>query len=245
MSNNKILIFEDDIYIATEIAARIRLSNLGEPIITHTVDDCLAALKKHTVNLAILDIEIPGISDAGFQVARQLGNVAFLFLSGHNHKRFSAYKLGPQAFLKKPFDENTINSIELALLRPVENKTIQGAPDEHYFSNDAVFIYHQGTNFKVPINDILFVKLEDGCLRVQLEAKSYHVWVTIDSFLKQAGAVRFLRIHRSHAVNFDHLVSFNAEEVKVGRHTLSVSKSGIQQINLAAPKIQSKPTKRT
>lgn len=237
--NNQILIMEDDVYIAVEIAERIRLSGLGDVFVTHDEESCLSALQSGNFDLAILDITIQGRQEAGFEVARKIGDVPFIFLSGHNHKRFAAYGLGPHAFLRKPFDVNTMNSIELALLRgkshdhPLLKKTPR-------ITSDSLFIYHQGSHHKLALDSILFVRLEDGCLTVQAMDNTYVIWVTIEHFLEQVDSDNFLRIHRSQAINLVHLQRFSAEEVQVGDYTLSVSKTGLKLIHDAVRKLKSK-----
>ncbi|MDD2384556.1 MAG: response regulator [Sulfurospirillaceae bacterium] len=97
-----------------------QLSNLFKPrnynlLIAKTVQEALPLMKEHSIDLVILDLELPGMNGAELLdiIKKNPHYIALpvLVLSGHNdaHLISKLYKLGASEFLKKPFVNEEIS----------------------------------------------------------------------------------------------------------------------------------------
>lgn len=117
---NRILIVDDDRLTTTLLAAV--LSSAGYPVTeAHSGAEALALILNQTFALALLDINMPGMS--GLELGRHLqaeSTVPFVFLSGSKDDVTvkEAVDYGAIGFLVKPIDaESLIPSIAAALAR--------------------------------------------------------------------------------------------------------------------------------
>lgn len=79
---NKILIVEDDVFIAGDMAEIVEETLGAMPILASSCDEALAKIDSHTV-LALLDVDVT--DGPTYDVARQLKNlgIPFMFISGN------------------------------------------------------------------------------------------------------------------------------------------------------------------
>ncbi|NOT37130.1 MAG: response regulator transcription factor [Saprospiraceae bacterium] len=122
MSNIRILIIEDEIIIAEDIAAM--LTNLGYDvleIIGHS-QKAIDFLSENNPDLVLCDINIKGPND-GIQVVEFINNkkkIPFIYLTSLSDKDTldRAKKTLPYGYIIKPFDEkDLLSAIEMALYK--------------------------------------------------------------------------------------------------------------------------------
>jgi DNA-binding response OmpR family regulator len=116
-----ILLVEDDRRIA--MAMTVRLKSSGFAVITaHDVPNALMMARKHSPDLALLDIGLPGgngfhVADGLRQVCSRHVPVVFITASKKDGLREEAKRLGATALLEKPFKASQLlETIDAALL---------------------------------------------------------------------------------------------------------------------------------
>jgi DNA-binding response OmpR family regulator len=117
-----ILLAEDDKKIALAMTARLR--NSGFTVVTaHDAPSALMLARKHSPDLALVDIGLPGGS--GFHIAECLRDrvcnyrvpVVFITASKKEGLREEAMKVGANALLEKPFKASELlATIDAALM---------------------------------------------------------------------------------------------------------------------------------
>lgn len=120
MSNEKILVVEDD-----DIIAKVedwRLKNLGYQVCGRAVSgaEAMELVVKHKPDLVLMDINIRGDID-GIETAKMIKkgfNIPVIYVTSHSDgpTLVRAKETKPDGFIVKPFDDNDLRvAIQLAL----------------------------------------------------------------------------------------------------------------------------------
>jgi CheY-like chemotaxis protein len=116
------LLLEDEADLAHPIVAALR-SDRFDVAWARTLDEARAALVEQDVDLAILDVMLPGDEDCGFRFAGELRSVGYaggiLFLTARDSvsDRVEGLELGGDDYLVKPFSLRELLARVKALLR--------------------------------------------------------------------------------------------------------------------------------
>ena len=106
MAKNRILIVEDDSNIAESIALNLDLSGYDY----HIIDDGLAAVihlqNDHSYDLALLDIQLPGLDGFALMDYMQQYNIPALYLTARSDvsSRVKGLRGGAEDYIVKPFE---------------------------------------------------------------------------------------------------------------------------------------------
>ena len=107
----KILIVEDEFVVANDLRLILKKSGFSVCGIADSVAEALAAIKKHSPSLVLLDIYLKG-DETGIDLAKQLTekNIAFVYLSANSNETLlqQAKATNPYGFLLKPFREKDV-----------------------------------------------------------------------------------------------------------------------------------------
>ncbi len=169
MSDIKILIVEDDTFIAEDIASNLRSAGYQVTGIADQGEEALRLAAANPPDLVLMDIMIQGVDD-GIEVATKLknqGNYPVIFISSlydkENLQRAQALK--PANYLTKPFTEHQLLvSIHQALFNISEEEEAslsapeQSIPEAMRHSDDFFIRDKNGNYKKCHISDILFIE---------------------------------------------------------------------------------------
>jgi DNA-binding LytR/AlgR family response regulator len=229
MSTIKIGIVEDEMIIALGIANT--LQELGydvtEPAKSYT--EALEMIATEKPDLLLLDIQLSGYKDGidlAAKVRRDIG-IPFIFLTANADIATvgKAKEVYPQAYLVKPFRKDDLyTAIELCLHNYTQEEQKKQA-QSNYVVNDAIFI-KQGTLFhKVKLEDILYLESDNVYVNVYTTNGKLLVRNTLPDFIELIGPKWFVRVHRSYAVNINHIQAINTEYLMINKTQIPVSKA--------------------
>ncbi len=171
------------------------------------------AIERARPDAALLDIQMPGLS--GLEVASQLSREdapLVVFITAFDEHAVRAFALNAVDYLLKPYDEQRLEQALLKVRERLDDKKARHA---------AVTIARSQTNaaerLLVPEKETL--RLIDAATIESLEADDNYVHVytathryilrrTLQDLLAQLGEQRFVRIHKSAAVNIASIQSF-------------------------------------
>lgn len=93
--------------------------------------EALAVFNSHTIELIVLDINLPGLD--GLQVVRRVrerSQVPIIMVTARRHEldELAGFKLGADDYLKKPFNPNVLVARVNALLRRKDPKELRVPP---------------------------------------------------------------------------------------------------------------------
>ena len=210
MSRVKILVVEDELMVAAHLC--MILEDYGyEPIDANgSKENAIQLLNSEKPDIAILDINLynkPEGIEIGAYIKQHL-SIPFIFLTSNSDKETinSAKQVNPAAYLIKPFNEDDIfAAIEVALANasaggndPID---LTGEVQIPLFS-DYIFIKHNNRYIKTPIKEITHIKSGDKYVELFLADNSHYLLrSTLESIISKLSNYRFIRVHKSYALN--------------------------------------------
>ncbi len=120
MSNFKILVVEDEVFIAKDIQSSLIKMGYDVPAIAYDSESALDKIYQISPDLVLLDITIRGTKD-GIEVAEIINEkhkLPFIFLTSHSDRTTleRAKQARPSGYLVKPFkDKDLMSTIEIAI----------------------------------------------------------------------------------------------------------------------------------
>src|SRR5688572_4927656 len=163
------------------------------------------AIERLKPDVAFLDIQMPGLS--GLEVAAQLESDAaplIVFVTAFDEHAIRAFELGAVDYLLKPYDRERLDR-SLARLRErrVDTKSPRSAVRvaRERTTADRLLV-PEGESLKLlDAAAIHFLEADDNYVNVHTATKQYLLRRTLNDLLAQLGETRFVRIHKSTAVN--------------------------------------------
>lgn len=217
------LIVEDEPIIAQRIERLVRLFfsdntdvNVGRLTTCRSLSEVLGRLEEHPIDAVLLDLNINGRD--GFEVLEQLSAESFhtIIISAYADRAITAFEYGVIDFIEKPFDQSRLFK---ALTRLVDINIRSGG----YRKSIAIKVL--GKIERMNTDDIVWLQA-DGHYSVlhsahgdeRLHDKS------LDRLL-QVLPENFVRVHRSYAVNWNHVRGLKIESG--GKYSLELMTSQI------------------
>lgn len=231
MANVKVGIVEDEMLIALSIANALK--DLGyettRPAINY--QEALEMIETERPDILLLDIVLKGDND-GIDLAwkvKENYNIPFIFLTANSDMATveRAKKLCPPAYLVKPFNKDELyTSIEICLHNfAILNQKKATAEKDNYFINDCLFI-KQGFSFvKVKLDEIMYIESDKKYVYVYTTSRKFLVRETMQNYLDAIAVKDIVRIHRSFAINVNHVNTINTETIQVGERELPIGKA--------------------
>lgn len=236
MTKPKILISEDEVIIAEDIAAS--LQELGyEVCAIDTGEDTFDLIRETQPDLVLLDINLRGKAD-GVEIGariRQEFNIPFIFLTAYADKATldRAKKTEPDGFLVKPFDEKSLRSaIEIALYKydhqsngkEADSSTLPGIKEPEVAA-DYIFVKVKHRIIKVLYSSILWVEAYDNYSFIVTADQKYLVSSTLKDMEQKLPPHNFVRVHRSYIANLDLIEALEENSVVFAKGDIPIGKS--------------------
>lgn len=222
----KILVVEDEVLTAENIAARLTESGYE---VTACVDNCAAALQSAQENppdLVFLDIAIAGDKD-GIETAKELqllGDFPIIFLSNlYDEKTLQRTKaVKPAAYLMKPFPDHQLHvSIQQALFnlaneKEADPKNKEVGEDNFPIVKDTFFIKDSnGTFNKYHVSDILYIEADRAYCNIKTTSGLLMQTTNMKDFSGKINHRNFIKVHRSWIVNVEKIDSIKGNMVVI------------------------------
>jgi DNA-binding LytR/AlgR family response regulator len=243
--NTKVLVFEDEVYTAKEIAIRLKNAGYTDVDIAVTKNQAFNAIEKSYPDIAILDIREPNDKEAGIKIAKYLRHknpIPIIYFTANPDDKPVIYDTKPNAFIEKPNYKGVIHAIDLAVRNfygDVDGGE-ESEEDPHYFSKDYLFILKKGLYCKVKHEDILYIESDSGCIIIHTSGGKFSYSSTIKRFMEQVKDPNFLRIHKSYLINLLHIESFNNQQVTILGKEMPMSKRGYENLLSVVRRLKAK-----
>ena len=188
-------------------------------------DETKAALERRNIDIAFLDIEMPGAT--GIQIANGLtsGAPAIVFVTAFSQYALPAFNVAAVDYVLKPFsDERLFSALERAKRRvrerrlgelaselasgPTESKTID--PASAGFLTRLPYRDNDRSRF-IKTTDIVLIEAEDYYVRVHATSGRHMLRVTLSHLEERLDPKVFLRVHRTAIVNINEVVEVRDE----------------------------------
>ncbi|MET0256707.1 MAG: LytTR family DNA-binding domain-containing protein [Luteibacter sp.] len=187
------------------LARRGVLTRLGaEPDVTVVAEAmdgrALAALRRSEIDVAIVDVQMPGLSGLDALAAIPVAERPLaILLTAHDSFAVRAFELGAVDYLLKPIDdERFAEAIERA--RRQLGRAASSAPAER-------FAIRIGTRVQyVAAADVEWIEADGDYAALHVHGERHLLRETLHTLSKRLDPARFLRVHRSAIVRVDQVV---------------------------------------
>lgn len=181
----------------------------------------IAQIDKLKPELVFLDIDLPELN--GLQVLERLSHQPHVvFTTAYDKFAVSAFELDALDYLLKPFGrerfQQTLERVRRRLSADAafrdQATTLERA--RHALKTDRqtyltrIFVRDGEMMVPIAVKDIIRLEAADDYTTICLAARNYLVHVSLSEFTGRLDRESFVRIHRSHTVNLNHIKS--AEE---------------------------------
>lgn len=175
-------------------------------------ESALARLDLVAPDIAFVDIRMPGLS--GLELLQRVAgrHMEVVLVTAHDQHAVTAFDLSAADYVLKPFTDERLITATLRAKQRIRNHRmareaaleseppgrVAGRGEPRYVSvreDDRIHL--------VPVSEIVCLKADGNDVRIVTGDGEHAVRSTLKGMLRKLGAGRFIRIHRSHAVNID------------------------------------------
>ncbi len=153
-------------------------------------------LKEHTVDLILLDIEMPGMT--GLELTKNLGNKkpVIVFTTSKKEYAAEAFDLNVADYIVKPvMPARFIQAIDKAREIICSNEEeVKMGRDEFIFIRDSNIVRRLNTD------EILFAEAMGDYVKIYTAQKFFAIHTTLKLVEERLPAAKFIRVHRSYII---------------------------------------------
>jgi DNA-binding LytR/AlgR family response regulator len=176
-------------------------------------------LNTSTVDLILLDIEMPGMT--GLELTKNLGNKSplIIFTTAKKDYAVEAFELNVVDYLIKPVTAaRFIQAIDRA------SETLNSNKEEVQVEElQFVFIKDNGVLKRLNIDDILYLEAMGDYVKVHTPQKFHVLHATLKSIEEKLPNTKFIRVHRSYIVSLYKIDSIQEGVISIGKNAVPVA----------------------
>lgn len=220
------IVIDDEPIARTGLMEHIRQIDFLNP-----VAECKSAMeasswlqKKH-IDLIFLDIQMPKLTGIDF-IKNSPSLPAVIFTTAYPEYAIEGYELDVLDYLLKPISYNRFLKSALKAQEYLNIKVKQ----EVSFSDDFFFIKSNQKIEKIMVAEVLYIEGMSNYIIVHTLRKKYIAYLTFKGIEQQLPPHRFIRIHKSYLVSVSTIQSIDANEVRLEKCTLPLSKNYKEEV---------------
>lgn len=176
-------------------------------------------LQANTVDLVLLDIQMPKLSGLDFLKSLEQPPVVII-TTAYQEYALEGYELNVTDYLVKP--------IAFSRFVKAVNKAkdfIELKQKENTNENIDYFFLKVDNRFeKINYGDILFAEALQNYVAIHTTEKKMLSYITFSQMEKQLPADRFIKVHKSYIVAFDKIKSVESSIINIAQHQIPVSR---------------------
>jgi two-component system LytT family response regulator len=173
----------------------------------------VAAIDEQQPDLVFLDIHMPRLS--GLEIMqRAKHSPAVIFTTAYDRYAVTAFELAAVDYLLKPFGrERLMTSIDRvrALLGRTDSVPSVARSREAFASGPTrrLFVREAGRVIPVRTSEVVRLEAADDFVVIHTTAQRYRMGAPLHHIAERLDPAQFVRVHRSHIVNLDHVASMS------------------------------------
>lgn len=184
-----------------------------------------AYLQQHTVDLVLLDIQLPKLS--GLDFLKSLKDPpAVVITTAYQEYALEGYELNVTDYLVKP--------IAFSRFLKAMNKArefIELKQKENFHESPSYFFLKVDNRFeKINYDDILFAEALQNYVAIHTAEKKMLCYITFSQIEKQLPADRFIKVHKSYIVAFNKIKSVEGNIINIAQHQIPVSRGMKEEV---------------
>ncbi|MBO6515726.1 MAG: response regulator transcription factor [Bacteroidia bacterium] len=187
-----------------------------------SVDNAVIEIKEANPDILFLDISMP--EKDGFHLLNLVdtSDMCIVFVTAHDEYALRAIKCGPTAYILKPVDiDELVEAVALVVKQQKAKYNTLGTYQEaiknltrtleQRSTPDRICLSHASKLQIVRLEDIVLLSSDSYYTTFYMSDKSKIVMSKTLKYYQEALTDRFIRVHRSHLVNSNHVEEFHYE----------------------------------
>lgn len=226
-----IIVDDDEMDKLVVVSYAKRFSILNIVGVFDSAEKALSFLDNNKVDIAFLDIEMPGAS--GLELREKALQVPVcVFISSHSESAAETFELQTLDFIVKPFKfprfEQTMKRIEEFM-----EVRLKASLFESSIGGDSVYVKTGHNQIKVKLHEILYLEALKNYTILVTEGKRHCVLSNLGEILQEEKFQSFIRIHRSFAVQKQFIQKIGSQEIELKNNTtIPVGRSFKNNLNV-------------
>jgi DNA-binding LytR/AlgR family response regulator len=186
-------------------------------------------LKKETIDLLFLDIEMPVLKGTDF-LKNLICKPKVIFTTAYRDYALDGFELNAIDYLLKPITfARFFKAIEKFKEQEQYVPSLQ-IPPATIIKNNYIFVTKNRKKVKVLFDDILFIESLKDYVKIQLVNEFHTVKFSISALEKELDS-RFVRIHRSYIVNRHKITAYTKNDIEIGEIEIPIGENYISNIS--------------
>lgn len=185
----------------------------------HSVKEAAEVLEQEQVDLAFLDIEMPGMN--GITFLKSLSRAPMvIFITAHEQYAVEGFELDVLDYLLKPVSVERFNKAASKALEYYH--FVRGSEIK---SNQARYIFVKADYkiIKVNIDDILYIEGLKDYVKIHTGGKPLLTLTSLRSIENKLPPPDFVRVHRSFIVSVPKIDSISKSHIMIGEREIPIS----------------------
>lgn len=184
-----------------------------------SVKDALNTLKKNTIDLVFLDMEMPEISGTDFiKTFRDIPQI--IIISSKNEYAAEAFNYDVTDYIVKPYNYDRF------LKAVIKAQTI----NENFSYNKTetpqqLFIKKDGSYFNVDVDSISYIEALGDYVHIYTQTQRFTILSTMKAMEAKLPENKFVRIHNSYIVNIKKIKQIDDVSLVCNEQTLPISRA--------------------
>ncbi|WP_346858015.1 LytTR family DNA-binding domain-containing protein [uncultured Draconibacterium sp.] len=175
-----------------------------------------AVLKRESVDLLFLDINMPRLSGIGFIKSLKEPPLVIL-VTAYPEYAIEGFEIEALDYLLKP--------VAFSRFRTAVNRAVERFLAKEEKEVKHVMVRANKKNYRINFNEIIYLEAQGDYVRFVTEERALMVHGTLKEFLEQLPSNQFERIHKSYVISLGKVVYLEGNQVKLGEYKLPVSLS--------------------
>ena len=185
--------------------------------------EALSLIKEQQPPIIFLDIDMPVLN--GMDLFKMIDySPLCIFVTAHSEFALESYEAHAFDFILKPATEKRFKECAGRL---IEYLDLKARADLYMttFETDCIIIKEGSINYRVSINEIVYIEALKDYSKVVTLQKKYITLSNLKNFIERLPVHGFLRIHKSYAVAKDKIESYSGDEIKIAAMALPIGKT--------------------
>jgi DNA-binding LytR/AlgR family response regulator len=233
MAKVRIMIVEDELVIAEEMASKLESFGYSVAAIVDSAAEARHALETYQLDMILIDIRIKGDEDGislGAYITQEYAIPLIYITSLKDQSTIDRSKSSrPAAYLIKPYnDQQLLIVIDMALYNYSADRSTQQKnqhDDKHHVIKDSLFIRHIDRYVRIHLDDITYLEADNNYSKINTVETSVTIPLTLGAVLDKLPATVFLRVHRSFVVNMRKVQAFEGNRLYIGKVEIPVGRN--------------------
>ena len=230
----QVLILEDDLITSRDLTEVLTQNGMEVLGVAQSAEKARSLFLSQKPDVILVDIKLKGEED-GISFVKDFNShhIPVVYLSANSDAETlkKAYATTPSSFLTKPFDEkDLIIAIELAFNKHLA-QTYQEKKSVPSSSGGFIFLKTGNKFEKIELEKILYLEADGSYTKVYTKEKFHLSAKNLSYFSEHLGEDKFIRVHRSYAVNLNCISKIDSKHVFIDSKAIPIGRAYKENLN--------------